>query len=296
MFVNDGIDELHIVPRRNSWYQTPDLAQATLIARDFARTRNVVTYGSSMGGYGAALMSARLGVPAVSLAPQFTLDAGLAPWETRWRDDAKAIAEFDSDAMTRDGLPGGYLFYDPFTTLDARQVAMFRGRSNFTFMPCAFSGHATSATVNRFYSLKRIVREVLGGAFSPSRFYAERRASDRSRDDGYVARLYVQATASNKPAIAGWAAHQLNLLEGQVGAKSIRTLYFFETRRGRKDLAQAWTRAASALTPQTPGDCYVAARLALHGKMTDDARRILRHGLSMAPGNAAMQRALAELG
>lgn len=52
VFVNDGIDELHIVPRRNNWYQTPDLAQATLIARDFARTRNVVTYGSSMGGMG----------------------------------------------------------------------------------------------------------------------------------------------------------------------------------------------------------------------------------------------------
>ena len=144
-----GIDELHIIPRRNHWYQTPEMDAATEIARKFARARNVVTYGSSMGGYGSALMSARLGVPAISLAPQFTLDAAIAPWESRWREDARAIGNFDSDAMTQDGMPGGYLFYDPFTTLDAKQVALFRGRSKFTFMPCAFSGHATSALAER---------------------------------------------------------------------------------------------------------------------------------------------------
>ena len=295
VFLGFGMDELHIIPRRNHWYQTPDLADATRIARDFAQTRKVVTYGSSMGGYGAALMSARLGVPAVSLAPQYSLDAEIAPWETRWREDAAAIAHFDSDAMSRDGLPSGYLFYDPFTTLDAKQASLFRPESNFTFMPCAFSGHSTSFMVNRSYSLKRLVREVLDDSFSVPQFYAERRAYDRRHDDVYISGLYVRAAATNKRAIADWAARQLQQMKDQLGAKSIRALYFFETRRGRKDLAGVWTKAASALTPRTPGDCFIAARLAIKGDLHDDARRILQHGLTLAPANLAIRRELAAL-
>jgi len=248
-----------------------------------------------MGGYGAALLSARLGVPALALAPQFTLDAGIAPWETRWRDEVKAIKEFPTEALTSRGLASGYLFYDPFTTLDAKQANLFRGRSHFTFVPCPFSGHATSAMVNRTYSLKRLVGEVIEGTFSVSEFVAARRRSERESNDMYVAMLYVQAVSRKKSRVAAWAEQRLQILDGSLGAKSLRTLFAFEMRRGRKDLATGWAKAASQLTPATAGDCFIAARLATHANLQDEAREILRHGLTIAPANGALKRELASL-
>lgn len=295
VFVNRGVDELHIVPRRNHWYQSAEMAEVERLARSFASSRKVVTYGSSMGGYGAALMSAQLGVPAVSLAPQFTLDAGIVPWETRWREDVRMIESFDTDAMTRRGPASGYLFYDPFTGLDARQANLFRGCSDLTFVPCPFSGHATSSLVNRIYSLKRLVLEVLEGSFSVSEFVETRRNSGRERDDMYVAMLYVQAVTRKKPAVEAWAGKRLKGLEGQLGAKSLRTLFSFELRRGRKDLAAGWAEAAAQLSPATAGDCFIAAKLAAHAKLYDKAREILCHGLSIAPSNAALKQELASL-
>ena len=295
VFVNRGVDELHVVPRRNHWYQSAEMDEVERLAHSFAASRKVVTYGSSMGGYGAALMSAQLGVPAVALAPQFTLDAEIVPWETRWREDVGMIERFDTEAMTRRGPASGYLFYDPFTVLDSRQVNLFRGCSNLTFVPCPFSGHATSSLVNRIYSLKRLVLEVLDGSFSVAKFIETRRSSGRERDDMYVAMLYVQAVNRKKATVEAWAETRLNALEGQLGAKALRTLYSFEMHRGRKDLAAGWAEAASRLSPATAGDCFVAAKLATHAKLYDKAREILSHGLSIAPSNMALRRELASL-
>lgn len=292
VFARLGIDELHIVPRRNHWYQSQDMAEVERLARGFAGTRKVATYGSSMGGYGAALMSAQLGVPAIALSPQFTLDAGIAPWETRWREEAREIGAFDNGAMTRKGRASGYLFYDPFSTLDANQAAMFRERSDFIFVPCPFSGHATIAMVNRAYSLRRVVRDVLDETFSVPDFLAARRACGRTQDSLYMAALYVQAVNRRKPGVAAWAMQHLESLADRLNAKAIRTLYAFETRRGRKDLAEGWARAASALTPATAADCLVAARIAARADLHDEARRILRHGLTLAPANGALRREL----
>lgn len=295
IFVGRAIDEFHVIPRRNHWYQSPEMIEVERLARSFAASRTVITYGSSMGGYGAALLAAYLGVPAIALAPQFSLDPIIAPWETRWREEVKQIEDFASDALTSRGLASGYLFYDPFTALDAKQAKLFRGRSNFTFVPCAFSGHATSAMVNRTYSLKRLVDEVLEGTFSVSEFVAARRRSERESNDMYVAVLYVQAVARRKSEVAAWAERRLKHLEGRLGAKSLRTLFAFETRRGRKDLAAVWAQAASRLTPATAGDCFIAARLATHANLRDEARAILRHGLTIAPANGALKRELASL-
>ena len=295
-FIKRGIDEFHVVPRRNHWYHSPEMAEVEKLARSFAATRKVITYGSSMGGYGAAVMSARLGVPAVALAPQFTLDADIAPWETRWREEAQAIGAFDNGATSRDGAASGYLFYDPFTSLDAGQASLFRARSNFTFVPCPFSGHATSAMVNRTYSLRRVVSDVLDGTFSTAEFLAARRAYDRGSDDMYVAMFYVRASARKKAAAADWAADRLLQLDSRLGAKSLRTLFTFEMRRGRKDLAKSWAKAASQLEPATPGDCFIAARLATHAELRDEARQILRHGLAISPANVALKRELEALG
>lgn len=295
VFAAKGIDELHVVPRRNHWYHSPEMVEVKRIAREFAEQRRVITYGSSMGGYGAALMSAHLGVPAVALAPQFTLDRGVAPWEPRWRDELEEMGTFDTSAMTRDGLASGYLFYDPFTNLDAKQARLFRGQSNFTFVPCPFSGHATSAMVNRTYSLRRLVLEILDGSFTTRSFIAARRSSDRKNDDLYVSMLYVQATARKKTAVAEWAANRIEPRRDQLGIKPLSTLFTFEMRRGRKDLAEGWAKAVSQLTPATSSECFMAARVATQANFQDDAARILRHGLDIDPTNNALKKALAAL-
>lgn len=294
IFTSRGIDELHIVPRRNHWYQSPEMADAARLAREFCQGRQAVTYGSSMGGYGAALFSARLGVPAVCLAPQFSLDPAVAPWETRWREDAKSIQHFDTAAMTRYGRATGFLFYDPFTRMDAMQAALFRGRSDFCFIPCALSGHATAAAVNRIYGLKRLVDDVLGGTFQPSSFSAARRIYGRHDDDHYLALLYISSKTRHAK-VAAWAEARLLARESRVGLKALSALTAFEKRRQQPERAAHWAAIAAAQEPPTAANCLVAARLANEAKLPLRARALLERGLELAPWNAMLRRELDSL-
>lgn len=294
-FAKRGIDEFHVVPRRNHWYQSDEMAAVEGLARDFAASRRVVTYGASMGGYGAALLSARIGVPAISLSPQFSLDPEMVPWEVRWREDAEKIPFFDNDAILRQGLAQGFLFYDPFTKLDAAQANLFRAKTNLSFIPVPFSGHATAAVVNKLYRLRDIVTDVLDQKFSRQGFKSARHASNRKNSDTYIAALYRQSIIRNKARTAAWATGELEKLKGNMSAKSLRDLYLFEVRRGKKEFAREWAKAVIPLSPTTPGDCLVVARIATHAGMNEDAKRLLAHGLSLAPNNKALQREIAKL-
>lgn len=290
-FLKHGIDEFHVVPRANHWYQSDEMKAVEDLARSFSETRTVVTYGSSMGGYGAVLFASRLGVPALSFAPQFSLSPEVVPWEIRWREDAEKIDRFDSDAIARGGRARGYLFYDPFTKLDAAQANLFRENTDLSFIPVAFSGHATIAAVNMFYPL----RDVLDQSFTRQKFQAVRQRDGRTRSDTYVAGLYRQAILRKGKRAEIWAAKELKQRIGTLNAKALRDLYFFEVRRREKSKANVWAQAALRLVPADSGDCFVLARIAIHADMKEDAKRLLEHGLTFAPNNKVIQQMLAQL-
>src|SRR5215204_3539821 len=82
-----GFDAIHVIPRVNHWYQHAELPE--LCARVAATTRtyrDIVAYGSSMGGSAAVRYGAWVGASvAFALSPQFTINPWRPPFEKRWR-------------------------------------------------------------------------------------------------------------------------------------------------------------------------------------------------------------------
>lgn len=294
-FLKHGIDEFHVVPRANHWYQTDEMKAVEELARSFSATRTVATYGSSMGGYGAVLFASLLDVPALSFSPQFSLNPETVPWEVRWREDAEKIECFDSEAIARSGLARGYLFYDPFTKLDAAQANLFRESTELTFIPVPFSGHATIAAISKFYPLRNVVSDVLDQSLTRQKFQAARQKDGRVSSDVYVAGLYRQAILRKKGRTETWATEELKKRIETLSAKAFRDLYFFEVRRGEKAKANVWVEAALKMVPADSGDCYILGWMAKHAGMTEDAKRLLEHGLSFAPNKKVIQKMLAQL-
>ncbi|TGN43397.1 hypothetical protein E4L95_20580 [Paracoccus liaowanqingii] len=295
VFINLKIDEMHVIPRTNHWYQSDEIKEVKKIAEIFLKSRNVISYGSSMGGYGAALLSATLGIKSVTLAPQFTLDKNLAPWEKRWENESKKIPYFDNMLMTKNGLASGFLFYDPFTKLDAMQAELYRLRSNLIFVPIPFSGHATASMVNKIYSLKRLVSDVLSNNFLASRFSEYRRLYSRRRDDTYLSMMYVYADSNGKELLSLWCLNQLEQIDGMIGAKALRTLSIHENRKNCLYRLDRWAHIAARLTPSSASDCLISAHIAAKGNYIKDAIRILEHGRKIAPNNIAFAREIDKL-
>ena len=85
-----GIPAINIVTAGNTWFQSPevfDLAQTVLKTRSkFAKS---VGYGSSMGGYGAMMLSNLLRLDAtLTLSPQYSIQPEKVQGDSRWANIA----------------------------------------------------------------------------------------------------------------------------------------------------------------------------------------------------------------
>ncbi|MEX3314052.1 hypothetical protein [Sulfitobacter sp. PS-8MA] len=80
------ISSLCIKPKRVDWYTRPDLASIFKEIRShFRKFRRVVTYGYSMGGFGALTFADLIGADEVhAIAPQSTLRRDIIPEDDRF--------------------------------------------------------------------------------------------------------------------------------------------------------------------------------------------------------------------
>jgi len=111
-----GFAELTIRPARNDWYMNPDLPALRAVLEPFtARYAEVRSFSFSMGAYGALLLSASLHLRhAVLISPQWSIYPDEAPFETRYRREAKAVGRRFGELagmMTRDLR--GVILFDP---------------------------------------------------------------------------------------------------------------------------------------------------------------------------------------
>lgn len=128
-FEKNGFDQLVIRSAGNDWFinpETPALEAAlTEAARGYGR---VQALGYSMGGYGAFRFAQALGAASVvAVSPQATLDPGTAPWESRYRKEARGFDAAMGDLGPR-AVPGlaGVIVADPFKRLDMAHAGLIR--------------------------------------------------------------------------------------------------------------------------------------------------------------------------
>jgi pimeloyl-ACP methyl ester carboxylesterase len=167
-----GVNALHIIPKDNSWYQYPDLDDClAAVARVTGRSATAV--GASMGAYAAVTLADRIGVArTVAMAPQFSIQRHLVPFEVRWAAHAAQLTFQTWDGSVAKGCRH-YVIYEP-DTLDAEHVKLIINYGD-DVVPVAVpaGGHTVSRVLAESGSLSRVVLSVLRGAPSAADLLAE---------------------------------------------------------------------------------------------------------------------------
>ena len=158
-----GIDAYHILNAQTDWFQSPDILRAIeAIRSDLPPGRPVVTYGSSMGGYGALLGSGPLDAARVlAVAPQFSIDRDIVPTEVRWSDHAARIGTFIHDIEARISSNATiYTLHDP-RNYDQLQMNMFAARTNWTRLYLPYGGHTPLIVLQQGGILTDLIDDII---------------------------------------------------------------------------------------------------------------------------------------
>ncbi|MCB2050388.1 MAG: hypothetical protein KDE63_03060 [Novosphingobium sp.] len=174
---------LSIKPKRVNWYVTPDLEAAFLeISCFFSGFRRIVTYGVSMGGFGALCYSDTIGADsAFVFSPQTTLDPakildGRFPRATAWD-----FTTCFGDVKGRfDRLKSAYVFYDINAPLDRLHVRRVRN-ARLIEIRVPGSGHSSIELTKQCGALTMVVDFIVSGDVDLIAFYKRLRRRKNSR-------------------------------------------------------------------------------------------------------------------
>lgn len=172
-FLRDrGFDVVAVKCNRNNWFQ--DLSREVMrdLIAELPDYADIVTYGSSMGGYAAlyfgGCMEART---CIAISPQFSIDPALPPHEQRWAGDAPTIdfhhlpldQVLDRDAAAAPATKW-YVLYDPLTR-DTAHVALMQAAAPRNIVPVSapYSGHPSGFMLAECGALSGIFDKIIDG-------------------------------------------------------------------------------------------------------------------------------------
>jgi len=175
------MDAVYVNCVGNHWWQYEDLPLALEAARCFMKPwHEVVTYGSSMGGYAAFRYAAPLDATrAVAICPQFSIQRTLMPQENRWGEELATIS-FCHEGDCKSAPDCEYLaLYDSLFRMDAMHIDEYKRYLPVKDVPLPCSGHPPLDLLLAYGTLSRVTVELLCGTYQAARVRAEHRARRR---------------------------------------------------------------------------------------------------------------------
>lgn len=196
-----GLSAIHIMGRREDWYQYPDMKDAIdAIRKHLPHPERIITYGSSMGGYAALRFADLLRVDAVlALSPQYSINPKKVPFETRWLQDANRIVWRPELEPPLPKTAHVVVVYDP-TTIDAQHVDLIASEVPTTTIPVRYSGHPSGPVVADTHLLAPLLLDVLNGVEDLS-YYSKAVRTARKHSSTYLIHL-ARALPARKSHIA----------------------------------------------------------------------------------------------
>lgn len=156
---------------RNHWWNTSGFVMALDTVKHIADGRPIVTYGSSMGGFGAILASRWLNPVRIIAASPQTMVGPAAPWEQRWNDEFSTTDFlYPSAAEVLTSKPQVFVLYDPMHKPDAAQARPILSRPNVTPLPVPWGGHPVLETMREGGFLSRTIFSLITGDFCAADF------------------------------------------------------------------------------------------------------------------------------
>ncbi|WP_156395781.1 hypothetical protein [Bosea sp. Leaf344] len=145
-FDRHSISVVHVLSRRNRWYHEADWRKAITAVKSAASGyQRVITYGSSMGGYGALRFASAIGAQlALALAPQYSVDPRKAPFETRWPRARRVRWLSELSGPLSADVPA-IIVYDSAMQLERQHVDLIAGEMPIQRVALPNSGHHIGA-------------------------------------------------------------------------------------------------------------------------------------------------------
>lgn len=170
-----GCSALHIKPDQSCWYRRPQLAVFFEKARDsgiFAAFESVMTYGGSMGGFGA-LSFAGLSNAKICLTynPQVNLGPSVRDWETRFeeallQDWTSPLCDIDRQVANVETLVS---VIDPYCLVDRKQLDLIE-TTRLMRLHLPFVRHRIPSHLLALGVLKDLFQKTADGSVEPEWF------------------------------------------------------------------------------------------------------------------------------
>lgn len=189
-FAERGWANLHVQTAANDWFLNPDLPAAIAAAAACgARYGVVVTYGFSMGGYGALRFAAGIGASrAVAISPQASPDPARTGFETRWRQARKGL-DFRQDVLGDLAHCQVIAAFDPRHRQDAGHMRLLHSLvPGLNLLPLPFGGHPATRVIREGRRLGDFAEHLLVQGFDRAALLAYHKQS-RRKSQHYAARL-----------------------------------------------------------------------------------------------------------
>jgi tetratricopeptide (TPR) repeat protein len=223
-FHHREIDAIHLISRENDWYQYPEMpAVAATIAKLTKGYERVVSYGSSMGAYGAIRFGGVAGASvALALSPQFSIDPRKARFERRWKYDSERIDFTLERTLKAPFVESAYVIYDPRGP-DRRHVDMFRRRTRVIDAPLAGVGHPATGFIAEAGLLTDLVLDVVADRLNVAELQRKVSLARETNSQFYYVRserallgrsrvAYAGRAAAMAPANVGFVTHHASML------------------------------------------------------------------------------------
>lgn len=176
----EGWSHLGVIALEKNWFRDEALFDfmETTGKTLFAKYKNVVLTGTSMGAY-AATAFAKLApnCTVVAFSPQSTLDMKLVPWEKRFGSGRKQ----DWSGRYRDApddcesARDVFIIYDPYFEPDKLHAERYYS-DNVTFLKSWYSNHESEQFIRRDDILKSVMQAAMAGVLSGAVYYTMFRA------------------------------------------------------------------------------------------------------------------------
>ncbi len=300
----ERVPHVCFINKANHWWQTPEFAQAIRAVREsgvLSRFRRVITYGASMGAYGALLAADKLDADlCLAFSPQFRVDGSL-PLDPTWKADLKPwpVVEEPFEARKEDPRTEIIVFFDGLHALDRCHAEALEAVHPCRFVLAPGATHSAALYLHEAGLLKDLVGAAVAGTLSPGQTRRRIRASRRA-DPRYWRGLGVNLTRHGRTDLAlQYHRHSVELALAQPAAfadflhEQIKLLLNATLAAGNTSEAVRLVARYRQAMPREPRGFILASGLERRRGRFKAAVREARQAIALSPRSAPATLALA---
>lgn len=288
--IRRGISAVHITCNDNSWYQYPEMdAAMEAAARARMSFARCFTYGLSMGGYAAIRFSSAVSADtAITIAPQFAIDPGKPPFDTRWAKDAARVRFIHGDAWT--GVQCKVVAIFDNCGIDLRHIILYRRFVRLLEIGLPYAGHNPARFLLSIGIFQDLIAGLLGEQFDAAQFHRIFQEKRKTSPDYF---FNVARAEPHAPRALALLDHALSLAPDRPHMLGHRANLLLAL--GRPAEAEQALQKALAIAPKD-GWLHHALALAFRrqGRL-DTAVQEAQLAISLAPGEPEHRDLLARL-